>query len=217
MPCSATPWMQTAVWSTTCRDHFGVSSKLGSEGERRRANKEKSHVNFFLFQPKIPPFICYSKKTKLSAGRPRQALMHCSLHLHLLGEGSPCPHLNPQAFFLVCPSEEREVREECCGTYLAAHQLLNHQHKRTKTTLEAGLTTSQRRIVWFKTHMPPNNTLLQHLLATTHEEGEKGRQGTEEINQNVTGQPDSTTSNIALIQEAATKLFCPLGSCLIEN
>lgn len=49
-------------------------------------------------------------------------------------------------------------KKECCGTYLAAHQLLNHQHKRTKTTLEAGLTTSQRRIVWFKTHMPPNNT-----------------------------------------------------------
>lgn len=101
--------------------------------------------------------------------------------------------------------------------YLAAHQLLNHQHRRTETTLEAGLTTSQLRIVWFKTDMPPRNTLLQHLLATTHEVGEKGRRGTEEINQNVTGQPDSTTSNIALIQEAATKLFSPLGSCLTEN
>lgn len=121
------------------------------------------------------------------------------------------------SFSLVLLRRGKLEKKECCGTYLAAHQLLNHQHKRTKTTLEAGLTTSQRRIVWFKTHMPPNNTLLQHLLATTHEEGEKGRQGTEEINQNVTGQPDSTTSNIALIQEAATKLFCPLGSCLIEN
>jgi len=82
VPCSATPLMYTAVWCTTSRDHFGVSSKLGSKG--KRGEREKSHISLLLLHSQTPQFTCYSMKIKHYFGKLKQVLVCCSLHHHLL-------------------------------------------------------------------------------------------------------------------------------------
>lgn len=65
VPCSATPWLYTSVRCTSCRNHFGVSSNLGSTG--RMEERKFLLVSFYSIFKYHNEFVIQRKLTIMSA------------------------------------------------------------------------------------------------------------------------------------------------------